>query len=143
MYLKKLIKRLFMRYNLARAIKEECLDLLRLSDEDISPRISRIDGEIRGKGGVPKSIVESIVLSREEHSENIRKKLQYANVIIAIVDELLSCLDPLECRVIKHIYFSLDDDEEICNEMKIRRQELKIIQIKAIDKVKYKILRHL
>lgn len=112
MHWKRYVRRKLLAYNAFRADRDELLEMAAGMDEDIKPKMSRLTGMPRGKGGQPHSIVEQQVLDREESFDGMTMSLEQLEQQIAPIEKALMWLDYEEEALIRFTFHSVQGNEE-------------------------------
>lgn len=107
------VRRQLMAYNGLRADRDELLRILKGRDQDIHLGSSFTDGMPRQQGGLPRSSVEGAAIRREEELAQLLGKLEELNLQLVPIERSLAALHWREQQIIRHVFFSLDDETAI------------------------------
>ncbi|MNW41411.1 hypothetical protein D3C74_185480 [compost metagenome] len=119
-------------YNALKVDRRELMKRLAEMDKDIRPSSSRIDGMPRIKGGLPKSIVESAAIRREEDTEKLRASFEKINDRIISLESALDSLNEQERKVIKYSFYDLNIDYDPAQSMGLTKRKFNMIRDKAM-----------
>lgn len=106
-------------------------------DENIAPRVSRLDGMPKARGGVAFSSVEHEAEHREEARERLLRHLKELNEQIEGMENALKPLSDIERSALEWAYMRTfyETDKEIANCFKMPLREFWSLKIGALYKV--------
>ncbi|OXM15449.1 hypothetical protein [Paenibacillus herberti] len=131
------LRRELVAYNALRSNRLRIQEYLSTRDQDINPKQQRLDGMPTARGGLPRSIIERMVIDRQEQLDRLEAITKRLELRFAPLEAALRRLSWTERESLRLFYWTLSEPHEAAREIGVSEARLEAIRKRALHQLEW------